>query len=295
LQPAPGLVEYDVQSPLWSDGARKRRFLALPGQARIAFDATAPWAFPVGTVLVKHFEIDLPAGPPMRLETRVLMLRTTGWQGVTYRWNGAGTDADLLQTGGDVTFMAQPPGEAPRQQTWHFPSEAECYQCHTVAAGRVLGIHTRQLNRSFQYPLTADNQLRSWNHIGLFTTDIGTAGQYGAFADPADPAASLAARARSWLAANCAQCHRPLGGTPVDLDLRFQTDPQDMHAISVASTVTVSGGSGTRITAGSKEQSDLWLRIGRRDGSRMPPVGSSVVDDAAVALIGAWIDGGAGR
>jgi glucose/arabinose dehydrogenase len=52
LAPAPGLIEYDVNSPLWSDGASKRRWIALPGTARIAFHATEAWTFPVGTVLV---------------------------------------------------------------------------------------------------------------------------------------------------------------------------------------------------------------------------------------------------
>ena len=52
------LIPYDVNAPLWSDGADKRRWLALPNVARIGFDAADAWSFPRGTVLVKHFEID---------------------------------------------------------------------------------------------------------------------------------------------------------------------------------------------------------------------------------------------
>ena len=34
-KPAPGLIPYDVNSPLWSDGADKQRFMALPDGALI--------------------------------------------------------------------------------------------------------------------------------------------------------------------------------------------------------------------------------------------------------------------
>jgi len=36
-----------------------------------------------------------------------------------------------------------------------------------------------------------------------------------------DESAPLADRARAYLAANCSNCQRPGGPTPVDLDLRF--------------------------------------------------------------------------
>ena len=64
LTPTPGVIEYEVNAPLWSDGAAKRRWIALPGTSTIAFDPTEAWSFPAGTVLVKHFEID--TGTPLR-------------------------------------------------------------------------------------------------------------------------------------------------------------------------------------------------------------------------------------
>ena len=39
----------------------------------------------------------------------------------------------------------------------------------------MLGIRTLQLNRDFDYDAMTDNQLRAWNHIGLFDRDIGDA------------------------------------------------------------------------------------------------------------------------
>ncbi|MHC4341599.1 MAG: PQQ-dependent sugar dehydrogenase, partial [Planctomycetota bacterium] len=91
LEPASGLIEYDVSAPLWTDGAEKRYWLALPGSARIGFHPTEAWDFPVGTVVVKHFELG-----GQKVETRVLVHATSGWQGFSYKWNPAQDDADLL-------------------------------------------------------------------------------------------------------------------------------------------------------------------------------------------------------
>ena len=83
LKPAPGLIPYSVNAPLWSDGASKERYLAIPADGRIEFDAvTFPesaqgqgpfgWKFPDGTVLVKTFFLEMEKGNPAtsrRLET----------------------------------------------------------------------------------------------------------------------------------------------------------------------------------------------------------------------------------
>ncbi len=60
LTPATGVLPYDVNSPLWSDGAAKKRWLALPKDTQIGFAEHGAWKFPPGTVFVKHF--DMPSG-----------------------------------------------------------------------------------------------------------------------------------------------------------------------------------------------------------------------------------------
>jgi len=55
LKPAPGLIPYTVNSPLWSDGAIKTRWLALPAGSSIGFSENGAWTFPEGTVFVKNF------------------------------------------------------------------------------------------------------------------------------------------------------------------------------------------------------------------------------------------------
>ncbi len=294
LTPKGGLIEFEVNSPLWSDGAEKRRWIALPGTEQIGFAATGSWSFPEGTVLVKHFELETTDGP-VRLETRVLVNEETGWHGYTYRWNTAQTEANLL-AGAETGLYEVPDASAPggvRSQTWNFPSRTDCLNCHTSAAGRILGIRTRQLNRDFDYAAATDNQLRSWNNIDLFTTDIGDHEQYDAFPDPLDEAAPLAARARAYLDANCAICHRPGGPPPTQIDLRYGIALNAMGIVDVAPDHGNLGLVDPRIVAsGSKERSVLWERLRRLDTNRMPPLASGVVDVPAVDLIGEWIDAG---
>jgi len=291
LTPAPGVIEYEVNAPFWSDGARKRRFIALPGAETIGFDATDPWSFPVGTVLVKHFELEVAPGVYERLETRVLLHEAGGWAGYAYRWNAAGTDADLLSGAEDVTLTVTD-ASGTRQQTYHVPSRSECLRCHTAAAGRVLGVRTGQLRRDFDYPAATDDQLRAWNHVGLFDRDIGAETQYDAWPDPADAGASLDDRARSYLAANCSQCHRPQGPAPGGIDLRFDTPLASTDLVGVAPTEGDLGlPSPLRVDPGDRTSSVLWRRVTATDATRMPPIASNEVDPLAEQLLGDWIDG----
>ncbi len=297
LTPASGLIEYDVNAPLWSDRAFKRRWIGLPNGRRITFSASAPWSFPVGTVIVKHFELELTVGNPSsrrRLETRALIHEEDGWAGYTWRWNDAQTDAELLNDRLDETFTitdAAAPGGT-REQTWTYPSRTDCLQCHTAPAGRVLSVRTGQLNRAFDFPNARDNQLRTWNHIGLFTTDIGDAAAHEAWPDPDDASAPVAERARAYLASNCASCHLVDGTAPGNLDLRWSVPDGAMGAIGIA---PAQGGLGLVnpqiIAPGVKERSVLWERLRRLDGTRMPRLGTSEVHGEAVDLVGTWIDG----
>lgn len=290
MTPNPGLIEYQPAAEFWSDSSRKRRWFGIPNGTQVTFRGNAPWTFPPGSVTVKHFEITLANGQNRRLETRVFVNQSNGWQGYTYRWNADGSDADLLSTSATETLTVAGGGT----QLYEYPSRAACATCHSAAAGFVLGVSTAQLNSVFAYPQRSDNQLRTLNHINLFTADIGNASQYPALVDPANASLSLTARARSYLDTNCAQCHQPNGPAPSNIDFRASTPIASTNLLGISPQNGDLGlTNARRIAPGRKESSVVWERMRRLDQNRMPPLASHVVDAAGVTLIGQWIDAGA--
>lgn len=294
LRPASGLIEYAINHPFWSDGVYKRRWLALPDNEQIQFSATGAWEFPVGAFTIKHFEIELIEGDPSsrrRLETRVMVNTQSGWQGFTYRWNAGQSDAILLSARETESIDITLADNSIRTQLYEYPARTDCLRCHTQAGGFVLGPRTRQMNKQFDYISMADNQLRSLNNIGMFTSNIGDGDAYETFSPIDDTATSIAIRARTYLDVNCAVCHQPGGTTPVDLDLRFDTPDTLLNAIGVAPLVGNLGVADAEIiAAGERQRSILWLRMQSLSTDRMPPLSSHVVDSEGLSLIGEWID-----
>jgi uncharacterized repeat protein (TIGR03806 family) len=280
-RPAAGLIPYSPNAAFWSDGAGKERFLALPNGATIRVAADGDLEFPVGTVLVKNFRLGT-----LIVETRLFMRHTDGeWAGYTYEWNAQGTDASRV-IGGKTASIAG--------QAWVYPSEAQCLACHTEAAGRSLGLELAQLNGVFTYPQTGRtaNQVVSLNTIGLFSPAVTTApSALPSMPDPYGTAGSLGERARAYLHTNCAQCHRPNGGTPTDLDLRYTTVIGSTNACDRSPQAGDLGIAGARIIApGDAARSVLVARSNRRDALGMPPLASTLVDTAGVALLASWVN-----
>jgi uncharacterized repeat protein (TIGR03806 family) len=278
-QPAAALIPYAPSAPFWSDGASKARWMAVPDGQKITVNSAGDWEFPNGTVLVKNFTLNGEL-----IETRLFMRHsdTGNWAGYTYRWNASHTDATLV-TGGLVATIGS--------QQWVYPSEAQCLQCHTPAAGGSLGLETRQLNTTFTYPSTgrSANQLDTLEAIGLFTA---SPARVTAMPDPADTTRPVGDRARAYLHTNCAQCHRPGGGAPGSLDLQYTTAMASTGTCNADPASGDLGVAGAKIIApGDASRSVLYLRMNRRDAQQMPPVGSLVVDTEGVALMQQWISG----
>jgi uncharacterized repeat protein (TIGR03806 family) len=276
-QPVAGLIPYAPNAPFWSDGATKQRWMGVPDGQRIAVDATTgDFDFPNGTVLVKNFSLN-----GQLIETRLFMRHTdTGnWGGYTYRWNDAHTDATLVSGG----LVADVGG-----QNWIWPSEAQCLQCHTSAAGGSLGPEVRQLNSNFAYPTgRTANQLDTLEAIGMFTASPVRA---AAMPNPADATQPLGDRARAYLHTNCSHCHRPGGGTFVTLDLRYTTAIESTNACNAAPAAGDLGVAGAKIIApGDAAHSVLYLRMSRRDANQMPPIATALVDNDGAILLQQWI------
>ena len=295
LTPGPGVVEYRPAAEFWSDGAQKRRWIALPGNTRIQFSASAHWQFPIGTVTVKHFEMRLADGQLRRLETRVFVHHGDGWRGYTYRWLDDQRDAELLDSGEQIDLAVDDGRGGSRLQTYTIPRPQDCGQCHTSIAGEVLGIRTAQLNHAIRYANgISANQLQALDAAGYFDTSIPPLANLPALENPADPRGPVAQRARAYLETNCSHCHQPGGPSPDDMDLRAATPMAQTRTLQVTASGAPVGGATHRIVPGSKETSLIWTRINTRVPSeQMPPLASHLIDAAGLELIGLWIDQGA--
>jgi len=282
VQAASGLVPYAPNAPFFSDGATKSRWLALPDGQRITVDQTTnDFDFPNGSVLMKNFTIG-----SQLVETRLFMRHSDGdWAGYTYEWNAQGTDATRVVGGKTVQVGTV---------TWEFPSESQCLQCHTAAAGRSLGLEVGQLNGDFGYVSTGRtaNQLTTLNTIDTLTPALAQApAQLPVIPDPAGPA-PLAERARAYLHSNCAYCHRPGGPVPSDLDLRYTTALSATNACNITPTLGNLGITDPRLIApGSAARSIVVARVNRTGADQMPPLARHTIDTAGVQLLTDWIDG----
>jgi uncharacterized repeat protein (TIGR03806 family) len=308
LTPAQGVLPYDVNVPLFSDGAEKERYVALPQTGAVKFSENGRWEFPVGTVFVKHFYLPGGGGAASsrrRIETRLLIHHLWGWDGYTYRWNESQTDAELLD---DVARVEYPVGtpENPHSQTWTFPSRSDCRACHTRVEKFVLGASTRQMNRVG--PDGKENQLELWDRIGLFADALPKPpDKLPAFPDWKAAATQAcdeptkrpiemgtpeqaAERARAYLDVHCAVCHQPQGTGYTRIDLRHATPLKSMGLVNEDAERPRPGHSKVKlVTPGKPMDSELLQWIHAKNERTMPPLGRTMVDDDAAAVLARWI------
>jgi uncharacterized repeat protein (TIGR03806 family) len=300
LVPGRGLIPYDLVVAFWSDGAVKSRWAAVPNE-KIKYSPTGDWTFPGGTVFVKTFELPIDAANPhikRRLETRLLVRDDAGGvYGVVYKWRPDNSDADLLSTSQTETIPLKTASGELRNQTWYYPSRPDCLACHNSRTSGVLGVKARQLNRTFAYPSgVTDNELRAWNHAGLFSAALDEAdlAALPTLASADDSTRSLQDRARSYLDANCSQCHRP-GGTVAYFDARYET-PLDKQELIDGPILIDQGIDRPRVIS----PHDIWrsivfMRINTVDDIKMPPLARETIDQKGAQLLRDWITSLPGR
>lgn len=279
--PVKGVTPYRLNTPLYSDGAEKLRFVFVPtgsGAAGFAVD-DGLLEFPVGSALIKTFAFS--DGATRRLiETRVLLHRAEGWVALPYLWNQAQTEATLAIAGARVDATT-PRGE---RISYRVPNKNQCKDCHGLeGAVTPIGPKARNLSREWLAAMTQ-------------------AGRLEVAPDGADrfplweqhDRAAVQDAARAYLDVNCAHCHRP-GGTASNsgLDLRWEQD--EPHALGIGKRPVAAGrGAGHLqfdIVPGAPGESILVHRMASEDpGVAMPELGKSTIDVDGLALVRRWIE-----
>lgn len=277
--PNAGVHPYALNTPLWSDGADKLRFIYLPEGTQLVADGEGLLQFPVGAAIIKTFAFG--EGTERRLiETRVLLHRADGWVALPYRWNAEQTEASLALAGGRVD-LTTPAGEA---ISYAIPNKNQCKTCHSKD-GRVIPIGPKARNLSVRWM----GEMLTAGKLDRLPPGGATMPVWAGYRDES-PAAPFA---RAYLDVNCAHCHQPGGGASNSgLDLRWeQSDP---HAIGIMKRPVAAGrGSGGHefsVLPGRPDASILLYRMDSAEpGIAMPELGKSSVDAKGVAVVRRWI------
>jgi len=276
-QPATGMIPFSVALPFWSDGAEKERFLALPDGQTMSVADDGDMTLPVGGVTMKNFRHN-----GKLFETRFFVHHNDGsYNGYSYEWNADQTDATLVAQAGKDAMIDD--------LAWTYPSRTACFTCHSEAAGRSLGLETRQLNFVGTYGTKKANQFNTLMHIGVLS---GNTALLAPFPAKDDMTAPVDTRARAYLAANCSNCHRPNGPGRGSFNALFDTKLADMHICNQAPEQGDLGVMGAMvIKPGAHASSVLWLRMSQRMANFMPPIASKIPDQVGADLLAGWIDG----
>lgn len=272
--PATGVTPYRVQTPLWSDGAEKQRFLYLPAGAKARAQGDGLLDLPVGSALIKTF---LMQGK--RIETRVLLHRADGWVGLPYVWNAEQTEATLALAGKRIDLVT-PAGAA---ISYAVPNKNQCKECHATG-GDVTPIGPAARNLSAAW-------LDALHKAGRLDTVPAVARRVPLWEDRTK--VPVADAARGWLDANCAHCHKP-GGAASNSGLYLGWDVADPAALGVNKRPVAAGrGAGNLdfgIVPGDPDRSILMHRMASLEGGvAMPELGRASVDTEGLATVRAWI------
>jgi uncharacterized repeat protein (TIGR03806 family) len=307
-EPNAHVTPYDLNTPLYSDGALKFRYVYIPQGQQARYSAEDVFDFPVGTVLIKTFafaeDMRRPTENVRFLETRLLIRRAEGWIALPYVWNEAQTEARLSVIGAQVPVSFTNEEGAAIALDWSVPNVNQCRGCHARAGANdvlPIGPSGRNLNRMLEPSRTrsgatatiaVENQLEFWTNVGLLS---GLASDAPRVPNAYDPSAPLEQRARAYLDVNCAHCHNPAGPAHTSgLDLSWsQTDPAlwGVYKRPVAAG-RGSAGFDFAIEPGHPERSILVHRMASTDpGVMMPELGRTLVDERAVQLMRDWIAG----
>jgi mono/diheme cytochrome c family protein len=289
LKVDPKNVRYEPRYALWTDGARKTRYIRLPEGTTV--DARDPnhLRFPIGTRFWKEFAFG------SFTETRYIERLADGsFRFATYLSNTTGTDAELVPREGK-----RDAGEIANGVFHDLPSEDECRACHDGRPTPVLGFTALQLATDAD-ELERRSEPEGAPDLGEFVGRGLISNLPAALVSEPPRIAAPSARAREalgYLYANCSHCHNaegPLAPLGLDFDLplaKGEARPRLVEsALGKPSRFQHPNGATLRIAAGRPEESIVLLRMRTRDGiTQMPPLGTKLTDRAAVDLVSRFI------
>lgn len=265
-----GLIEFEPQYPLYSDGATKRRWIFLPYKTKINSEDPDNWKFPKGTITFKQFFMD-----GKLIETRQMEKIGAGDGFSSWRYTAYANLADG-SNGFPTTdsFNEQPDSEHQKFAAYEFKDRYvvgtpnTCLSCHGSAADMVRGFNYLQLsNSSIFFPLSMASKLGILSNPPVKFDEIP-----GGFLDKA---------VIGYLQSNCATCHDGVGGGSGNF--RHFSGNQVLADENLIKSARITPG---LIRSGDPNSSLLYIRF---DSGAMPPVNHKSVNEQMVDIMYQWI------
>jgi uncharacterized repeat protein (TIGR03806 family) len=266
LTPQNGFTGYKLATTLFTDYSQKQRLIKLPPGTKLVQNGDGIPGFPEGTILVKTFyyfndERDTSKGKKI-IETRLLILEAGKWNVATYIWNESQTDAVLAKSASRQRVEWTDAQGNNKSVNYKIPAQNECATCHN-ASNRVVPIGPKlcNLNILVEKNGTEVNQLQAMMKDGLLESFDDAS--ITKMADWQDDSAPLDKRVRAYLDVNCAHCHNPAGfASGQKLNLHYNIPIRETGITRKKQTI-----------------------INKIRNGQMPKLGTTVVDEKALALI----------
>lgn len=297
--PSLNVIPYEPVSSLFTDYAKKKRFIWMPSGVKATYDGDHNILnFPIGTFLIKTFYYNTiqPGDVTLMIETRVMVRENDGWKFYEYLWNEAQTDAFLVNNadfanGSFKTITFKKPNNEVITADYRIPSDGECLACHKINEVPIpIAVKPQNLNSNYNYSTGTMNQMQklvTQGYLDSYPSNIVS------MVDYRDTTQPLALRARSYLDVNCAHCHQDQGRCDYRA-VRFNFSQSDQDAkigICVTADEEISPTLQKIIQPGNYTKSILHYRINTNDESqRMPLLGRTVIHEEGVQLLEQWIN-----
>jgi uncharacterized repeat protein (TIGR03806 family) len=293
LQPADGVLLYELSTPLFSDHTIKHRYIVLPEGKSIGYRPDGIVDFPAGTIIVKNFSSVYPAGGEERLETRLLVLDPydNKWKVMAYLWNDAQTEAVKHISGKNLSISVRDEDGILINTNYKVPNTNDCKSCHTNNSNVIpIGPKIRSLN--FTPSFSAVNQLEDWSSKGVLT-GLPASGVPVLPAWDDEVNFTLNERARAYLDMNCAHCHMD-GGPAAYTGYWLDFGVTDSTKLGIRKIPIAAGpGSGPLkydVVPGKPDSSIVIYRMNSTmPAIAMPEIARSIVHEKGVELIREWI------
>ncbi|HEX2734185.1 MAG TPA: hypothetical protein VHM70_21395 [Polyangiaceae bacterium] len=295
-QLAPGVRQYRPRFELWSDGAKKRRFVYLPPCTQIDTSDPDYWIYPVGTKLWKEFTRDNADGQAVRVETRLYQKKSaTKWFWTAFIWNDDQTDATVAESDGPAVYLVQ---ENAKGTPHDVPGRKTCETCHYSMEDQILGFTALQLDFDSDPGLV---DLQTLTDEGLITTPIPS--HYVL------PGTDEQQQALGYMHANCGECHNPWSKEG-SLAMQYWLELDKLGSVEETPTYLTTVGQMVQAPQPPVDQPPIrvipqdldnsavyWRMIQEptfpatpRGGTHMPLVATEITDDNGVQLVADWIN-----